>query len=49
MEFYAKLGLKVVRDLEVIGDPELSTGVRIPNGRRRAVLLMLGDIRAQPA
>ena len=32
MEFYGKLGFKVVRDLEVLGDPELSAGVRIPNG-----------------
>jgi hypothetical protein len=48
MEFYAKLGYRVVRDLKVVGDPELSAGVRIPNVRRRAMLLMLGDIRAQP-
>jgi hypothetical protein len=31
-----------------VGDPELSAGVRIPSERRRAMLLMLGDIRAQP-
>ncbi len=43
MEFYAKLGFKVVRDLEVVGNPELSAGLRIPDGRGRAVLLMLGD------
>jgi catechol 2,3-dioxygenase-like lactoylglutathione lyase family enzyme len=43
LEFYAKLGFKVVRDLEVVGHPELSAGLRIPNGRGRAVLLMLGD------
>ncbi|MDO8433743.1 MAG: VOC family protein [Candidatus Binatus sp.] len=45
MEFYAKLGFKVVRDLEVVGNPELSAGLRIPDGRGRAVLLMLGNNR----
>ncbi len=43
MEFYAKLGFKVVRDLEVVGNQQLSEGLRIPNCSGRAALLMLGD------
>ena len=43
MEFYAKLGFKVVQDLGVVGNDELSAGLRIPNCRGRAALLMLGD------
>ena len=43
MEFYAKLEFKVVRDLEVVGNQQLSDGLRIPDCRGRAVLLMLGD------
>ena len=41
MEFYAKLGFKVVRDLEVVGNQQLSEGLRIPNCSRAAELIQL--------
>lgn len=43
LEFYRKLGFKVVQDLGVVGNEKLSAGLRIPNCRGRAALLMPGD------
>ena len=43
LEFYKTLGFKVIRDLNEVGSEQLSRGLRIPNGRGRAVLMILGD------
>ncbi|HKV56582.1 MAG TPA: VOC family protein [Candidatus Binataceae bacterium] len=43
LEFYKLLGFKVIRDLNEVGSPALSRGLRIPEGRGRAVLMILGD------
>jgi catechol 2,3-dioxygenase-like lactoylglutathione lyase family enzyme len=43
LEFYKLLGFKVFRDLKEVGNATLSRGLRIPDGRGRAVLMILGD------
>ncbi len=43
LEFYKMLGFKVIRDLNEVGNETLSRGLRIPDGRGRAVLMILGD------
>jgi glyoxylase I family protein len=43
MAFYAKLGFKVAKDLDVVGNQQLSEGLRLPDCRGRAALLMLGS------
>ncbi|MGH7931907.1 MAG: VOC family protein [Candidatus Binataceae bacterium] len=43
LEFYKLLGFKVLRDLGEGGNDKLSTGLRIPDCRGRAALLLLGD------
>jgi hypothetical protein len=41
--FNTLLGFKVIRDLNEVGSEKLSRGLRIPDGRGRAVLMILGD------
>ncbi|MBE3602944.1 VOC family protein [bacterium] len=43
LAFYQLLGFKVIRDLKEGGNQKLSTGLRIPDCRGRAVLMILGD------
>jgi len=43
LEFYKLLGFNVIRDLNEVGNESLSRGLRIPDGRGRAVLMILGD------
>src|SRR5208282_4956346 len=43
LKFYELLGFKIIRDLKEVGSPKLDQGLRIPNGRGRAVLMILGD------
>jgi glyoxylase I family protein len=43
LKFYELLGFKIIRDLNEVGNPKLDTGLRIPHGRGRAVLMILGD------
>ena len=43
LQFYETLGFRIVRDLNEVGGEKLSAGLRIPNGRGRAALLILGD------
>jgi glyoxylase I family protein len=43
IEFYKLLGFHVIRDLGEVGNEKLSEGLRMPNGRGRAVLMILGD------
>jgi catechol 2,3-dioxygenase-like lactoylglutathione lyase family enzyme len=43
LEFYKILGFKVIRDLNEVGSEKLSRGLRIPNCRGRAILMILGD------
>jgi glyoxylase I family protein len=43
LQFYKTLGFNVIRDLNEVGSEKLSRGLRIPNGRGRAVLMILGD------
>ncbi|HUN56738.1 MAG TPA: VOC family protein [Candidatus Binataceae bacterium] len=43
LKFYELLGFKIIRDLKEGGNPKLDKGLRIPNGRGRAVLMILGD------
>ena len=43
LEFYGLLGFKVIRDLKEGGNATLSRGLRIPDCRGRAVLMILGD------
>ena len=43
LEFYQMLGFKVVADLGEGGSQALNAGLRIPDGRGRAALLMLGE------
>ncbi|MGA2411366.1 MAG: VOC family protein, partial [Candidatus Binataceae bacterium] len=43
LEFYQLLGFKIIRDLKEVGNPKLDKGLRLPNGRGRAVLMILGD------
>jgi catechol 2,3-dioxygenase-like lactoylglutathione lyase family enzyme len=43
LKFYKTLGFNVIRDLNEVGSENLSRGLRIPNGRGRAVLMILGD------
>src|SRR6266852_7093434 len=43
LEFYKTLGFEVTRDLNEVGNERLSRGLRIPDGRGRAVLMILGD------
>ena len=43
LEFYKLLGFKVIRDLKEGGNAALSRGLRIPDCRGRAVLMILGD------
>ncbi len=43
LEFYQMLGFRVVADLGEGGGKSLNTGLRIPDGRGRAALLMLGE------
>lgn len=43
IEFYKLLGFKVILDLGEVGSEKLSEGLRMPNGRGRAVLMILGD------
>lgn len=43
LAFYQMLGFKVVADLKEGGNPQLDAGLKIPQGRGRAALLMLGD------
>ena len=43
LEFYQMLGFRVVADLGEGGSQALNAGLRIPDGRGRAALLMLGE------
>ena len=43
LEFYKLFGFKVVNDLGEVGSKSLSEGLRMPEGRGRAVLMILGD------
>src|ERR1700723_3088407 len=43
IEFYKLFGFKVILDLGVVGSQKLSEGMRLSNGRGRAVLMILGD------
>ena len=43
LRFYELLGFKIIRDLKEVGSPKLDKGLRIPNGRGRPVLMILGD------
>jgi catechol 2,3-dioxygenase-like lactoylglutathione lyase family enzyme len=43
IEFYKLFGFKVILDLGVVSSQKLSEGMRLPNGRGRAVLMILGD------
>jgi glyoxylase I family protein len=43
LKFYEFLGFKIIRDLKEVGSPKLDKGLRIPNGRGRAVLMIRGD------
>jgi glyoxylase I family protein len=43
IEFYKLLGFKVILDLGEVGSKKLSEGLRMPDGRGRAVLMILGD------
>jgi len=43
LEFYRLLGFKVIRDLNEVSSATLSRGLRIPDCRGRAVLMLLGD------
>ncbi len=43
IEFYKLFGFKMILDLGVVGSAKLSEGMRLPNGRARAVLMILGD------
>src|SRR5271167_1345951 len=43
LEFYQLLGCKIIRDLKEGGNAKLDKGLRILNGRGRAVLMILGD------
>jgi len=43
LEFYKLLGFKVIRDLNEVSSATLSRGLRIPDCRGRAVLMILGD------
>ena len=43
IEFYKLLGFHVIRDLGEVGNEKLNEGLRMPNGRGRAVLMILGD------
>lgn len=43
LEFYRMLGFRVVADLGEGGSQALNAGLRIPDGRGRAALLMLGE------
>ena len=43
LEFYKMLGFKVVLDLGEGGNPQFEQGLKIPQGRGRAALLLLGD------
>src|SRR5271167_3763130 len=43
VEFYKLFGFKVILDLGEVGSAKLSEGMRLPNGRGRAVLMILGD------
>jgi len=41
--FYKQLGFHVINDLGEVGSDKLSEGLRMPQGRGRAVLMILGD------
>lgn len=43
LAFYKLLGFKVALDLKEGANDQLSAGLRIPSGRGRAALLILGD------
>jgi glyoxylase I family protein len=43
LKFYELLGFKIIRDLNEVGNSKLDKGLRISNGRGRAVLMILGD------
>jgi catechol 2,3-dioxygenase-like lactoylglutathione lyase family enzyme len=43
LDFYKTLGFTVIRDLNEVGSEKLRRGLRIPDSRGRAVLLILGD------
>ena len=44
LEFYQKLGFKIIRDLGEGAMPKISPGLRLPvEARARAVLMILGD------
>jgi glyoxylase I family protein len=43
IEFYKLLGFHVINDLGEVGSEKLSEGLRVPKGRGRAVLMILGD------
>ena len=43
LEFYQMLGFRIVADLGEGGSQALNAGLRIPDGRGRAALLMLGE------
>jgi glyoxylase I family protein len=45
LEFYKLLGFKIINDLKEVGHAKLDEGLRMQNGRGRAVLMILGDIR----
>jgi glyoxylase I family protein len=41
--FYKLLGFHIINDLGEVGSDKLSEGLRMPQGRGRAVLMILGD------
>jgi glyoxylase I family protein len=43
LEFYKMLGFKVALDLKEGGNPQFERGLKIPNAKGRAALLILGD------
>jgi glyoxylase I family protein len=43
LEFYKLLGFKIINDLKEVGHAKLDEGLRMTNGRGRAVLMILGD------